>query len=182
MSMWTNDMVNTTENRAFILHTSVNIHSGKALVYVCPLNHTNSNSTFKKATSQPLCQFWIWSSCCYHLVNGEGCLLQTLGALCCSWRRGTRRKGWTAASRSDGWATTCKEWHSKWWLSWYDISSQFRKQNGQNKKDLTEYFGHFPQCFPLSFSVVHFWMISYISGENRWWPFIILCEAVHCQW
>lgn len=47
------------------------------------------------------------------------------------------------------------------------IPSQFRKQNGQNKKDLTEYFGHFPQCFPLSFSVVHFWMISYISGENR---------------
>lgn len=65
-------------------------------------------------------------------------------------------------------------------LVWSFLSSG--KQNAQNKKDLTEYFGHFLQCFPLSFSVLYFWMISYISKENRWWPFVILYEAVHCQW
>lgn len=66
-------------------------------------------------------------------------------------------------------------------LVWSFLSSA--NKNAQNKKDLTEYFGHFPQVFsPLSFRVLYFWMISYIRKGDRWWPFIILCGAVHCRW
>lgn len=68
MSKWTkwNDMINTTDSRAFILHTSMNIHWGRVLVYVWSLNCTNYDSTFIKAThlSPSLYQFWIWWSCC----------------------------------------------------------------------------------------------------------------------
>lgn len=59
-------MTNSTGNSAFILHASMKIHSGKVLVYVRPLNRTNSDSTLKKAAhlSASLYQFWIQSSYC----------------------------------------------------------------------------------------------------------------------
>lgn len=44
-------MTNATNNRAVALQASRKIHSSTILVYVCPLNLTNSNSVLKKVTN-----------------------------------------------------------------------------------------------------------------------------------
>jgi len=48
-----------------MLQVLMQMHSGKELAYVCPLNLTNSDSVLKTIHfSSTLYHFWIWSSYC----------------------------------------------------------------------------------------------------------------------
>lgn len=112
----------------------------------------------KPHTSQPLCiSSGLGQATVKHFVNAEdSCLavLQTLCTFCSSWPRGTLRKDWTAASKSDGWAMTYKEWHSKWWLSWYD-PFWVRETKCSKQKGSDWIFWALPAVFsPIIFSSV----------------------------